>query len=121
MNAAMLGWVALGASVGAPARYLTDRAVSRATAQSPVPVGLLVVNVLGSALLGAVVGFGNSTLLVLVGSGFCGAFTTFSGFAWESTTLWTERRGRFWVFDAMMVALCVTAFWVTWTISTHLS
>ena len=121
MSLAMLGWVALGASIGAPARFLVDRAVTRASVQSPIPVGLLVVNVVGSALLGAVVGMGNSTLVLLLGSGFCGAITTFSGFAWESSSLWAEHRGRFWVFVGLMVALCITAFWFTWTIATHLS
>ncbi|MDO9485850.1 MAG: CrcB family protein [Actinomycetota bacterium] len=121
MSLAMLGWVALGASIGAPARFLVDRAVTRASLDSPIPIGLLVVNVLGSALLGVVVGLENSTLLVLLGTGFCGAFTTFSGFAWESTTMWSERRGRFWSFIALMVLACVLAFWITWTVTTHLS
>ncbi|MDP2287080.1 MAG: CrcB family protein [Actinomycetota bacterium] len=121
MSLAMLGWVALGAAFGAPARFLTDRAVTRASVESPIPIGLLVVNVVGSALLGVVVGLGNSTLLVLLGSGFCGAFTTFSGFAWESTDLWSERRGRFWVFVGLMVALCIGAFWTTWTVTSYLS
>ncbi len=121
MSLAMLGWVALGAAFGAPARFLTDRAATRLWVASPIPVGLLVVNVVGSALLGVVVGVGNSTLLVLLGSGFCGAFTTFSGFAWESTGLWSERRGRFWVFVGLMLALCIVAFWITWTVTTLLS
>ncbi len=121
MSLAMLGWVALGASIGAPARFLTDRAVTRATVASSIPIGLLVVNALGSALLGVVVGAGNATLLVLLGTGFCGAFTTFSGFAWESNALWAERRGRFWVFVGLMVLLCVLAFWLTWTVTKHLS
>jgi len=120
MTPSMLGWVALGAAFGAPARYLTDRAVTRASIRSVIPLGLLVVNVLGSALLGLVVGLENPTLLVLLGTGFCGAFTTFSGFAWESSTLWSEHRERFWAFVALMVALCVGAFWVTWTLTTHL-
>lgn len=121
MSLAMLGWVALGAAIGAPARFLTDRAVTRISIDSPIPMGLLVVNVLGSALLGVVVGLGDSTLLVLAGTGFCGAFTTFSGFAWESNALWAERRGRFWVFVALMVISCVVSFWITWTVTTHLT
>ena len=121
MTLSMLGWVALGAAFGAPARYLTDRAVTRASMASAIPLGLLVVNVLGSAFLGVVVGVENSTLLVLLGTGFCGAFTTFSGFAWESGTLWSEHRERFWVFVALMIVLCVGAFWVAWTLTTQLS
>ncbi len=121
MSLAMLGWVALGASIGAPARFLADRAVTRASLDSPIPIGLLVVNVLGSAFLGVVIGLENSTLLVFLGTGFCGAFTTFSGFAWESNTMWSERRGRFWSFIVLMVLACVLAFWITWTVTMHLS
>lgn len=121
MSLAMLGWVALGASVGAPARFLIDRAVTRATLESPIPLGLLIVNVLGSSLLGVVFALGNPTLVMLMGTGFCGAFTTFSGFAWESNGLWSEHRGRFWIFVGLMVALCIAGFWTTWTLTTHLS
>ncbi|MDO8732367.1 MAG: CrcB family protein [Actinomycetota bacterium] len=120
MTLAMIGWLALGAGVGAPARFLTDRAVTSVSLESPIPLGLLVVNVLGSALLGVIVGLDNATLLVLAGSGFCGAFTTFSGFSWESSGLWAEHRGLFWVFASSMVILCVGSFWLTWTLTIRL-
>lgn len=85
-------WVALGAAVGAPLRYLTDRAVqSRHT--SAFPWGTLTVNVVGSFVLGVVVAaaavFGPVTQSV-VGTGFCGALTTYSTFSYETLSL-TER------------------------------
>jgi len=119
MSASVAGWVVLGAVIGAPLRFVLDRFITFRTASSPVPIGLLVVNVLGSAILGLVLGLHQPTLTLVAGSGFCGALTTFSGFAWESSQLWQERRGAFWVFVLSMVTACALAFWLTWTIASH--
>ncbi|OJF14039.1 fluoride efflux transporter FluC [Couchioplanes caeruleus] len=76
--------VALGAAVGAPLRYLTDRYV-RARRDSPFPWGTLIVNVAGSLLLGFLVGLPvGPALAALVGTGFCGALTTYSTFGFET-------------------------------------
>lgn len=77
--------VVAGAAVGAPLRYLVGRWANRA-----FPWGTLAVNVAGSAVLGAVAGFGTAApepVLVLVGTGFCGALTTYSTFGWETLSL----------------------------------
>lgn len=63
----------IGAGVGAPTRYVIDRFFRT---QFRFPVGILIVNVLGSFLLGLVAG-GESDLNFLL-IGFCGAFTTWS-------------------------------------------
>ena len=76
--------VALGASIGAPVRYLVEKRLAGA-----YPWGTWVVNVVGSAVLGATAGYvvgpgapGSTTAVVaLVGTGFCGSLTTFGGFA----------------------------------------
>lgn len=69
--------VALGAAVGAPLRYTIGRALD-----GPFPTGMLVVNALGSGLFGvfAALSLGDAGW-ALLGTGFCGAFTTFSSFA----------------------------------------
>jgi CrcB protein len=88
-----LTWLAFlaAAAVGAPARYLLDEAVERATGRS-FPWGTCVVNVSGSFVLGVVTGlalyhgFSANARLVL-GTGFCGAYTTFSAFSFATVRL----------------------------------
>jgi fluoride exporter len=87
--------VALGAAVGAPARYLADRAV-QSRHDSLFPWGTFVVNVVGSFVLGLVVAAaaaGRLTpgVVAAVGTGFCGALTTYSTFGYETLRLAEER------------------------------
>lgn len=80
-------WVALGAAIGAPARYLIDRGVQQFH-ETLVPLGTLTVNVLGSLVLGLLAGAETGQrLTLLIGVGFCGALTTFSTFAFETVRL----------------------------------
>ena len=91
--------VTLGAAVGAPLRFLVDkhmvaRLLLGTRIQSPLPWGTFTVNILGSLLLGLLTGVGNQTIALLAGVGFCGAFTTYSTFAAETTALAASgRRG----------------------------
>lgn len=79
--------IALGAAVGAPLRYLTDRAV-QSRHSSAFPWGTLTVNVVGSLLLGALVGVPVGPAVgALLGTGFCGALTTYSTFSYETLRL----------------------------------
>lgn len=85
MSAVLL--VAAGAAFGAPARYLVDRSVTRRFG-ADFPWGTLVVNVLGSVLLGVVVAVCAGSGRLALGVGFCGAFTTYSTFSAQSWDLW---------------------------------
>jgi CrcB protein len=80
--------VLLGAAFGAPLRYLTDLLV-QSRHESVLPWGTLVVNASGSLVLGLAAGAqpGHEWALALVGTGFCGALTTFSTFGFESVRL----------------------------------
>ncbi|MBB0245722.1 fluoride efflux transporter CrcB [Streptomyces alkaliphilus] len=85
-------WVALGGALGACLRYLIDTGV-QARLGSALPFGTLTVNLLGSLALGALTGAvlagaAGDTLALALGTGLCGALTTYSTFSWETLRLW---------------------------------
>lgn len=79
--------VGVGGVVGAILRHLVGQ---RLEAES-IPLGTLTVNIVGSFVLGLVtfLQLGNEALL-LVGTGACGSFTTFSSFSVGVVQLWEE-------------------------------
>ncbi|PID53038.1 MAG: hypothetical protein CSB46_10465 [Micrococcales bacterium] len=114
-------WVAVGAVLGAPGRYLTDRAV-QARHDTFMPWGTLSVNMIGSLLLGAVASqlasappgglFGLPTdtaasVALLVGTGFCGSLTTWSTAGYEIVALARRGEGTYAVLYAVVTPLAV--------------
>jgi CrcB protein len=83
--------VILGAAVGAPLRLLATRLAARGDGDPAV--GTLAVNVAGSAVLGVLLGLADvpGWTVALVGTGFCGALTTFSAFGADVVRLMEER------------------------------
>lgn len=81
--------VAAGGAVGSVARFLVVE-VSASQLGRAFPYGTLIVNIVGSFVLGLITGLVVSraglsmTVRMLVGVGFCGAFTTFSTYAVET-------------------------------------
>lgn len=95
----MIGFalVLAGAAIGAPARYLVDRSI-QARHQSLMPWGTMSANLIGSTVLGLLVGIEaehavSHNLVLLIGTGLCGTFTTFSTYTYETMRLYqTEAR-----------------------------
>ncbi|NUQ99716.1 MAG: fluoride efflux transporter CrcB [Streptomyces sp.] len=91
--------VVIGAMVGAPLRYLTDRAV-QSRHDTVFPWGTFVVNVVGCFVLGVVTGATTAGspsphVQLLLGTGLCGALTTYSTFSYETLRLAEEGAGLF--------------------------
>lgn len=109
-----LGWVALGGACGSVARALVGLALS-----TRFPWATLVVNVTGSLLIGWLMArLGSSevssaaSLRSLLITGFCGGFTTFSTFSWQ--TLDQMQKGQ-WAAAAayvfLSIGLCLLGVW----------
>ena len=86
--------VLLGGAIGAPMRYLTDLYV-QSRHDSVFPWGTFTVHVLGSLILGITAAVVTDVgppawVMALIGTGFCGALTTFSTFGFETVRLLEE-------------------------------
>lgn len=110
-----LVWIALGGAVGSVARVMVALSLP-----GRFPWATLVVNVLGSLLigwlmarLGPIESGTAASLRSLLVTGFCGGFTTFSTFSWQ--TLQQIQKGE-WGAAAMnvmlSVVLCLLAVWL---------
>lgn len=102
--------VIAGAMFGAPLRYLTDRAI-QARQDTVFPWGTFTVNVTGCLILGALTGAITyhavpAGLQPLIGTGLCGALTTYSTFSYETLRL-AETGAKF--FAAANVAASLIA------------
>jgi CrcB protein len=103
-------WVCLGAALGAPARYLTDRVI-QSRHDMLFPWGTFAVNVAGSVILGVLIGAAThrpvpTALVAGLGTGFCGALTTYSTFGYETVRLAEDGA---WLFATINVAASLTA------------
>lgn len=80
--------VFLGGGLGSSLRYLASKFIN--THNSNFPYGTITVNIVGSFLIGLVIGFAiknnnlSNNYTLLLATGFCGGFTTFSAFAYEN-------------------------------------
>lgn len=110
-----LVWIALGGAAGSVARVMVAMSLP-----ARFPWATLLVNVLGSLLigwlmarLGPVEGGTAASLRHLLVAGFCGGFTTFSTFSWQS--LEQMQKGQWGGAAAnvlLSVVLCLVAVWL---------
>jgi CrcB protein len=112
--------IAVAGALGAPARYLLDGYI-QARARGELPLGTLVINVTGSLVLGFLTGLAlyhgfPATPKAVLGTGFCGAYTTFSTFAYETVRLAEEREfsgaARNVIASLLLPALAAAAGWM---------
>jgi CrcB protein len=91
----MIWYVALGGAVGSVLRFLLSSVVQQRTG-GPFPHGTLVINITGSLLLGFLLEYALATPAIsrevraLLTTGFCGGYTTFSTFSYETIKLVLE-------------------------------
>lgn len=107
--------VGIGGAFGAVCRYLVDVAVP----ESIVPLGTLSVNVIGSFVLAFVTYLNpGGDVLLLVGTGACGSFTTFSSFSVATVGLWEEGSRRLSVaYAAANLIGALAAIALAWAVS----
>lgn len=107
--------VAIGCGLGGVCRYLGMTFINRRLGEN-FPWGTLLVNVLGSFLLGLIFGSGlaeSEANLAFAGVGFCGGLTTFSTFSLQNLTLLSQQaRAKLAGNLAGSVAICLLVVWV---------
>ncbi|PJN04934.1 chromosome condensation protein CrcB [Streptomyces sp. CB01201] len=101
-------YVVLGAAIGAPLRFLTDLAVQKRH-DSVFPWGTFTVNVVGCLILGTLTGAvtagaASSSVQLFLGTGLCGALTTYSTFSYETLRL-AEDGARFYAAANVVVSV----------------
>ena len=109
--------IGLGGGAGSILRYLMQVAVNRLIPALAFPLGTFIVNITGCFLIGLFYGlsvkhawFTDEWRLLLI-TGLCGGYTTFSSFSYESMSLITE--GHFLYFGlyvclSVLLGLCAT-------------
>lgn len=108
-------WISLGAVLGASLRFLVARVAGRLIGAS-FPFGTLFINITGSFLLGLFLVWTTERVLadpkwrLLIAIGFCGSYTTFSSYAFETFSYFEQ--GQWLLFGSNILAnnlLCLAA------------
>lgn len=104
--------VFLGGGFGSVLRYIIGKYLNNP--ETGIPYGTFVANIVGSLLIGIILGLAakNNTLsqsqTLLLATGFCGGFTTFSSFAYENHVF--LKSGDFTSFAIYTIASFVIGF-----------
>jgi CrcB protein len=112
----MVWAIALGAALGGVARFYVATAVQQRLGAT-FPWGTLLINVSGSLLLGFIIRYAIATpalsleMRALLTTGFCGGYTTFSTYSYETAALLEEgqyQRAGLYAFGGVFLALVAT-------------
>jgi len=83
--------IAVGGATGSLVRYSLGKFISEKS-NTDFPIGTFIINITGAILLGIISAIGvSSNIMLLLGDGFLGAFTTFSTFMYEGFNLFQEK------------------------------
>ncbi|SER33668.1 camphor resistance protein CrcB [Gracilibacillus ureilyticus] len=94
--------VGTGGFFGAISRYAISQIINKKNT-SRIPIATVIVNLTGSFLLGIIIGVGlNNMITLLLGTGFMGAFTTFSTFKLEAVHLHINKRKREFIYSQLI-------------------
>lgn len=111
-------FVMLGGSFGSGFRYLVALFVKRQIEIS-FPIATFIINITGSLLIGIILGYyskdnnHNEQLKLLLATGFCGGFTTFSAFSFENLNLMqTNQTGTAFIYIGLSLFVGILAVWL---------
>lgn len=122
-------WIAAGSALGGMGRYWLS-GVAATLLGGTFPWGTLIVNVLGSFIIGFFVAMTGPGGRIMVGTlpsqfvtlGFCGGFTTFSSFSLQTLTLVNDGE---WLYAGLnvgaSVVVCLVAVWIGHAVASHLN
>jgi fluoride exporter len=122
-------WIAIGSALGGVARYWSSGVAARLIGET-FPWGTIIVNVIGSFIIGffaTLTGpdgrvFASSLTRQFVMIGFCGGFTTFSSFSLQTLNLandgeWLQAGGNI----VGSVVLCLIAVWMGYLLASSMN
>ncbi|HET7601190.1 MAG TPA: fluoride efflux transporter CrcB [Gemmatimonadales bacterium] len=108
-------YIALGGAVGSVARFMLGQLVQRGAGVT-FPLGTLLINISGSFLLGFILRYSLATPAIspevraLLTTGFCGGYTTFSTFSYETVALLEDGElGRAAIYIGLSVGVSLIA------------
>ncbi|MFN2637205.1 MAG: fluoride efflux transporter CrcB [Gemmatimonadaceae bacterium] len=109
----LVWYVAVGSAIGGVARLLLGNFIQQKVGAS-FPVGTMVINITGSFLLGFLIRYALGTpeispeIRAMLTTGFCGGYTTFSTYSFETATLIEDgryERASMYIFLSVAIAL----------------